>query len=522
MKKPVLRTSRVSVILVSFAVMLIAGCGGGSESGSSSTGSTDAAEIKKGGTLRVAQEGDVNTLDPLKAIYLSDINIVNQVVEGLFRNNNEEETVPWLASSYENSPDFREWTFHLRPNVKFSTGQAMTSADVVFSLENARKSVIASSYEPISEVKAPDPSTVVVKTKVPAPTLPVSLSLWAAGIVPKDFGGVSEQAFAQNPIGTGPFEITSWKRGQALTMEGNPHYWKAGLPYLDKVEFVAVADDNSRVSQLKAGSLDAIAKPSWAQIASLENSPGLEVLQKENALVGSLILNVRDGYFFSSPEAREALNLSLNREDITAAGMRGLGQVAVSLIPAALEYSNQNLPVPTQDLEKAKALLAEAERGGGSQNLKLAYNGEEEYNRNSAQVIQQNMEEAGFQVTLQPLDGASFEEELLNGEFDFLLSSTSSAVKEPSEMIGYYNSSEGLFTGADVTEIAKLSAEAAQASETSERRDLYYEIQKIMVEENSLVNINNEPFVWALQDDVKGLTLTVNGNTYLAVVGFSE
>ena len=99
------------------------------------------------------------------------------------------------------------------------------------------------------------PSTVVVKTVEPAPGLLSILSLFPASIVPKDYGGMSAKEFAQHPVGTGPFELHSWTRGQSMTLLPNPHYWRENLPYVDQLVVHSVPQDNSRVAQLRSGEL---------------------------------------------------------------------------------------------------------------------------------------------------------------------------------------------------------------------------------------------------------------------------
>src|SRR5262249_51943483 len=157
--------------------------------------------------------------------------------------NAKNEVVPWLAAGFQKSAGQTVWDFQLRKGVSFSNGRPMTSADVLFTLEKARKSPNwESELAAIKAVIAPSPEKIVIETSQPFPELPAILSQWSFGIVPKNYGGVSEKEFAQDPVGTGPFVLGPWKRGEALTLEKNPHYWQHGKPYLDKIVFKSAPD----------------------------------------------------------------------------------------------------------------------------------------------------------------------------------------------------------------------------------------------------------------------------------------
>jgi peptide/nickel transport system substrate-binding protein len=300
--------------LVASTGLLIAGCGNGGGSTSSSS-----APVKAGGTLHVSQGEEVITLDALTAFDSWSVNVVSQINETLFKVNAKGENEPWLVSDVKESPDAREWTFHLRQGVKFSDGKPMTSADVLYTLERARKDATwGPLLEGITSLEAPSSSTISITTAKSAPELEAILSQWSFGVVPKNLGGASEKAFAQHPVGTGPFMLGPWKHGESLVLERNPDYWDKGQPYLDKIVFQTVPNPDSRVAQLKGGQLDVIYQPAWAQIASIEAAPELEVGEYPRGFATFLVLNGREGPF-KDPRAREAVSLALDREGIAAA-----------------------------------------------------------------------------------------------------------------------------------------------------------------------------------------------------------
>ncbi|MBS1678929.1 MAG: ABC transporter substrate-binding protein [Actinobacteria bacterium] len=513
--KSVLRSALAATGLVA-AALLVAGCGATAE-----TAPTGPAQ--KGGTLNLAPEAEVLSFVPGRAIQRPEINILAQVLQGLFVFDSEDRIRPLLVSSYKKSPDLTEWTFHLRPDVKFSDGKPLTPADVVFSIEAAEKSVTwGTLYEQITSVTAKGPSTVVIKTDSPAPTLPAVLALFPAGIMPKDFGGKTEAQFGQQPMGTGPFQVTSWKHGSSITLERNPYYWKKGLPLLEKVVYFPSPNDNSRVSQLKAEQLEIISKPPVALLNQLEVTPGLSLVFAEDNEMGTLLLNARKP-LFKDPRGREAVNLALNRDEITQAAFKGYGRPGASFFPPTMLYAKHIKP-PVQDAAKAKALLAEAVAASGeSPDIELTIEVGEENANAAAQVIQQELQAVGFTVTIKPLEAGTLYEQDEAGEFDTSLTNFYSLLHDPVEQAGFYPSTDGFWTGAaDSKEIGALVAKAAQEVDPRERERLYHEIQQLVFERNDLIVLFYAPATSVASTKVSGFKVNSVDLYNLEEVGFAK
>jgi peptide/nickel transport system substrate-binding protein len=513
----------VMALVAVVVAVILSGCGGSDSSGSSTAGSS--GPIKKGGTLHFAQVGETSILNPFgpTGSEVQTITVDSQITEPLFKLNNQNEKLePWLVSKYEKSADDREWTFHLRPGVEFSNGKPMTAEDVVFTIEQGKKSVaFAATTEPITKAIATSPSTVVLKCEKPLPAMPALLSLYALGIVPKNYEGKAEEEFFKDPVGTGPFMLGSWKHGQSLTLVPNPQYW-GKPPYLESVVFDTVPNTNSRTAQLKGGELDVIAEPPWSQLPAIENTPGLGVYSYEDGLVDFIILNSKKGVF-KDPKGREAVSLALNRDDIVQGALSGFGQTAYSLMPLALPYADKSLKPPARDVAKAKELLDEAVKATGeSPSFTLVALSGDSYATAASQIIQQDLEEAGFKVTIQPQEEATLSELLVSGETDATLLYTVATVPDPIEIFSGYASTEGFFAGADTAEVEKLNKEAATETDPEKRRELYYEIQELVAKENSVVVSDNKPWAFALSDEVGGFAVGLTGIPWLAEVGFAE
>ena len=527
-----IRSGALVTAIALMVAVIVAGCGGSSGGSSSGGGGTSGSgesegKVKPGGTLQIADLGEALTLDGNAVVENNSVHVVSQIVEPLFMTNSEGKLEPWLAKSMKASPDFKTWTVTLREGVEFSNGKPMIAADVVFSLETARKSPVwGLLYEEIESVKETSSNTVVITTTKPAVSLESNLSLpFAGAIIPKNFGGESEEEFASKPIGTGPFMLASWKRGEALTLDKNPHYWKKGLPYLDKVVFHNVEDVNSRETQLRAGELDVIFSPDWSQISTLESDPSLHVGIFSLGPIDSLNLSQKSP-IWKNPKVREAVDLAIDREGIIKAALAGHGEPGGSWLAPPLEYFDSSIKAPTQDIPKAKELLAEAvQEEGLDPKLTLTLRAGDSYDAIAAQIIQANLEEAGFKVTLQPLDESAQLARQEAGDFDAVnYGPLTSDMVDPSELAAFWQVTNGLYTFDPPLEgeFAKIAAKASTATDDSERRKLYYELQERVADRNAEIVLDYRPYVWAMQSNVAGFEVNVTGDPSLREVGFTE
>jgi peptide/nickel transport system substrate-binding protein len=509
--------------------LALAGCGAGGSSTSKGTitgavgGEGEGSGAPHvGGTLSMAQQEEAASLNPLEAIQGSELNITSQINEPLWKENTEGKLVPWLISKVKTSEGQKVWTLTLRKGVEFSTGQPMTSADVLFSLEAARKSADWESLlEGISKVEATNPETVVITNSKPAAELPSLLSQWSFGIMPKNFGGESEKEFASKPIGTGPFMLGSWKRGETLTLEKNPHYWQQGKPYLDKVEIKTVTDPNSRVTQLEGGQLDLIYAPPWSQVEGIEAGSETAFAKFPLGYLKMLQMNSRFP-LFQNEKVREAVQLALDREGMVEAVLRGNGEPAASIVPPPVEFHNPNMNAPEHNIEKAKELVVEAVKEGVSPSFSIAMPNEDDFWLQGAQIAQQNLEEAGFTVKIDKLDGSSWFELLESGKYQMAAGHIYSAVPTPTEVFGAYNSLEANFTGIPTDETEKLFAEAMSEPNKAKRQQLYYELQEVVANEKYIAPAIYEPFAWAYRTDVSGLYVGRVGIPWLEVASINE
>jgi peptide/nickel transport system substrate-binding protein len=213
---------------------------------------------KHGGSITIARIEDSQSFDKTNVFQNESIWLCEQINESLYTVKPDGKTLePWLATSYTASKDGKTYTFKLRKGVKFSNGQPMTSADVKFSIDDARAQKKGWGYldAAIKSITAPDPDTVVFHLKYRWAPFVADIALFANGIIPKNFAGQSRTDFYKHPIGTGPFMWDSRVVGRSVTFKRNPDYWQTGKPYLDKVTWTYETDENTRELQLRGNQI---------------------------------------------------------------------------------------------------------------------------------------------------------------------------------------------------------------------------------------------------------------------------
>jgi len=278
---------RRSIVMTSIAALLAFG-------GLGSFGSLSAdAAATRGGKMVYARYADSLFLDPVQTDANVDIWVMTNIYDTLIAPTTDGMGVqPSLATKWELSPDGKTVTLTLRSGVKFSDGTPMTSADVKFSLDRARDpkggpwgDLVGS----IESVEAAD-DKVILHLKAPDPTIIAALATFNTAILPQKLfesmpGATTEEkakAFAEHPVGTGPFIMSEWKRGVSMTLKRNPYYWKLAddgkaLPYLDEVDFPVIPDDATRLLKLKAGEVDGTEFVPYARVKELQADSNLRM-----------------------------------------------------------------------------------------------------------------------------------------------------------------------------------------------------------------------------------------------------
>jgi peptide/nickel transport system substrate-binding protein len=314
---------------------------------------------RRGGRLTVATQSSstADTLDPAKGALSTDYLRANLFYNGLTSLDTQLAPQMALAEEFATS-DATTWRVKLRKGVTFHDGKALTSADVVYSLNRHNDPKVGSKVKALAEqfasVRATGPSEVEIVLKGANADLPVLLAI-APFVIVKD--GATDFATA---IGTGPFRCKEFTPGVRTIAVRNPDYWKPGLPYLDEVALFGIPDEPARLNALLSGDVDWINELNPRSTRRVKESPGFTLLESRSGLYTDLI--VRQGVGLGRhPDFTLGMKYLIDREQIKRAVFRGYAVVGNDQpLPPGHRFYFAGLPQRPYDPERARFHLRKA------------------------------------------------------------------------------------------------------------------------------------------------------------------
>jgi peptide/nickel transport system substrate-binding protein len=511
-RRQILGTATAAALGFGSAGSLLAACG-------SATGAKPSGAARRGGGLIFARTADPGTLDPAPAEDNEAIWTILNLYDCLYTVTSDGHgSMPWLAVSHEISSDQLAWTFHLRPGVRFSDGKPLTSADVKFTLERSAKGVNGYIITAIDSIDAPDPSTVVIHTKHPWGPLLGDLSLYSTAILPKDLNGMSAAEFFKHPVGTGPFVLDYWTKGQALKLVRNPHYWQKGKPLLDSVTFTIIPDDNTRVLQLRGGQADIIEFPPFSAISSLQETPGIEVDLFPSTWVSYIAMNEKKPQF-ADVHVRRAISYAIDRTSIIRSVLFGHAQPAASFFSPGWAFYNPNTPRLWHDPARAKQELSMSSVPKGFSATYAVVAGDT-VNSAIAQIVQSNLKTIGIDVAIQSYDESAWSALTNKGEYDMTPDYYTLDIGDPDENTPWaidavYGGSNSLNTWYNNPEVLKLTYASERTIDPAKRAAIYAKIQDIVAMDCPFAELYYQPYLYARKTSVGNFTIAPTGNYHL-------
>ena len=337
---------------------------------------------RHGGVLSLAAAEDVPTLDPAIGYDTTSWFFEEHLFETLVTYDESSTLIPALAERWEISPDRRSYRFVLAAGVVFSDGMPLTASDVVGSLERvleprtrsqgaeyfrgirgAREFVTGTATH-VAGLTALDTGTLAIELAEPDPLFLHKLALMFAAVVPAALAQRLGDDFTSQPIGSGPFVLREWRRGERIVLARNPRYRRSDLPYLDGiVEQIGV---NQQLAWLmfESGELD-VAQIPPADFPAVMRDPA----RAEQAIHATTLTTAYLGLNCRMPplddrRVRQALNYAVNRAEVIAL-LNGRGIPARGIVPPNLPGYHGDFPGYGFDPTKARALLAEAGHAQG-------------------------------------------------------------------------------------------------------------------------------------------------------------
>jgi len=322
------------------------------------------------GTVTIATHLDVDTLDPTQNINTHQRWIYRHLFDPLITHDVDGNVQPALAKSWERIDDDR-WRFHLRRDVKFHNGEPFDAHSVKFTVElmQRERSQARSYYNEFTTVEVIDDYTVDLVTSGPYSGTLKLIADYLNPVPPSYYNEVGEEGFAAEPVGTGPYMLETWRRGDRIVLTANPS-WYSGTPKAEGVVFWVVPEDSTRVSVLLNGEADLIVAVPPIQAAKVESADNVRIEASDVSVqpIWSGLVSSRPG--LDDKHVRHAINYAVNKKAIVERLLRGYGQVMGQPCPPGSSCWNPNLEPFHYDPDRARELLAEA----GVDDLKITLN----------------------------------------------------------------------------------------------------------------------------------------------------
>jgi peptide/nickel transport system substrate-binding protein len=507
-------------VLVAAVLVVAAAC---SNNGSTTTGSS----ASTGGDLTIVRPADSVSMDNTMVFSNSSIWVFQQMLESLYEVTPDGRSVqPTLAESYTLSKDKLNWTFKLKQGVKFSNGQAMTSADVKFSLDKARATKGGWEFldVAIKSVAAPDPSTVVVTTKYPWAPLLADLANFSNAILPKDYAGKTGAEFYKAPIGTGPFVWDHWTKGAEIKLVKNPNYWDTGKPALNSVTWKVVPDDNARGVQLQGGQAQINESPPFSSVQQLQGQPNLKVTLFPSTKTDYILMNENEKPY-NDVHVRRAISYAIDREALIKTLLFGNGTPANSFMMPTAPYYEKTTPGLTYDMAKAKDEMAKSSVPNGFATTFLASSGDST-DQALAQVLQSALKELGITVKIQNVDPSAKSDLQTSQKFQITHSYWTMDIADPDELVTFAvdpaAGSHSFYTDYKNAQVIADTRKAERTFDTAGRQKLYSAIQKQAAADAFLGFLYYSPLSYSASTAVDGFLVYPTGNYHLEDVKLSK
>lgn len=324
------------------------------------------AASAQGERLVISLASDPTSLFLPRAADRTATNAALPLYDSLVWINDALEIEPALAERWEVSADGTEYLFYLRQGVSFHNGEPFTSASVVATWETGSdpSNDYANFYTVANRVEAIDAYTVRITTPEPNATFLTTLAISWGMVPPAHIAEVGIDAFARNPIGTGPFRFVSRSAGDRILYAANPDYWRVGYPKVAELEFRIIPDASTRLAAIQTGEIHIANRLTPDQARALQGARGVTVVSYLNDrayYVGFKNIGAGVGTPLADPRVRQALNYGSDRFGIINAIFAGEAQpIPGFVIQGNLGYDAERMAPFDYDPERARALLAEA------------------------------------------------------------------------------------------------------------------------------------------------------------------
>jgi peptide/nickel transport system substrate-binding protein len=479
-----------------------------------------AEEPRQGGTIIVALNADIRSTDPGIDRDANTDTVMHHITETLVAYRNDLSIGPALAESWTISDDGRIYTFTLREGATFHNGAPVTSAEVKWSWERRFDPALAWPCVPyfdgsagleVAAVETPDPRTVVFRLAEPNALFLAQLANIQCNIAVIHPDSLNSDGSWDRPVGTGPFMLKEWRKGQFILLERfddyvpldepKSGYAGARIAYADQVRFLIVPDTSVAEAAVYAGEVDLLPGLSAQRMAEAEKNGA--TIETVSGLAWTAVLVQTEDPLLSDVRLRRAIAHALDIGQIAAVRTNSLVEANPSAVPQNSAFFGESfLAWPEYDPAKAQALLAEA--GYTGEPIRIQTNTRYEGMYQNAIIMQAMLASVGINAQLEVLDWATQLDNYLTGKFQ-IQSFGYSARLDPSLLYGILigDKSEDPSVQWEDPKALDLLAQSTQTTDTAERKRIFEALHARMAEQIPIYGLYYEPVIDATGPKLK-------------------
>jgi peptide/nickel transport system substrate-binding protein len=473
--------------------------------------------------LIVAQGADAKTLDPHATNDQPSAEIFAQIYNTLVDQDDELKIIPILAESYT-QPDAYTTIFKLRKGVKFHNGEILKATDVKFTLERAKASpqvnfVVAM----IKEIETPDDETVIVRTEKPFGALLSHLAHTAVSILNEKAVREAGEKYGQNPVGTGPYKFVSWQTGDRILLAANPDYY-SGAPEIKNIVFRNIPENQARTIALETGEVDIAYGIDIVDKDRIKNNKNLQYQEGASFSFTYVGFNMKKKYL-DDLRVRQAICYAIDVRSIIEAVWKSSVIQANSIIGPKVFGYNKDTPYWEQDLEKAKALLADAGLADGFK-LKIWLN-DNQQRQDIAVIMQDQLKKIGIDLVVEIVEWGAFLDGTARGDHELYILGWVTVTGDAD--YGLYpllhttnHGGAGNRSFYENPLVDQLLDEAKITIDQEVRKEIYAEIQDIVREEAPIYPIAYGNNSAGLRANIKGFRLRAANHHKLYGITFRK
>ena len=479
--------------------------------------------------LRIALQSDADVLDPDQSRTFVGRIVYASMCDKLVDITPDLEIIPQLATSWETSEDGTAITMQLREGVVFHDGTPFNAEAVAANIERSQtldESRRKSELKSITSTDVTGEFEIVLNLAGPDATLLAQLADRAGMMVSPTAAAAAGADFGLNPVCSGAFSFTERVAQDKIVLTKFDDYWNAGAISFDSVTFLPIPDTTVRLANLQSGDIDMLERLAATDLTQANGDADIVVDSAVSLGYQGITFNINNGARGDNPwgndkRLRQALSYAIDREALNQVVFEGAFAPGNQSFPSPSPWYNQSFPLEARDIDKAKALLAEAGFPDGLELEVQVPNSTEPLA--VMQVVQAMAAEAGIDIKLTSKEFATLLADLSAGDYTASQIGWSGRV-DPDGNNHQFVTTDGGINDSKYSnpKMDDLMNAARVAPSTEERKALYDQAMAIMMEDLNRVFIYHVNWIWAYNASLKGFTPYPDGMIRLENVTWEE